>query len=90
MAEWFRRVIGVELETMDSLAYAPGAVFAVRRDLVHHRPRAYYESIIRTLMHHTSPEEAYFCEQAWMYMFAHQHARIQLLSVPANPNAVRP
>jgi hypothetical protein len=89
MTEWFKQLVGVDVADMDALAYTPGAIFAVRRDLVHRRPRAYYEAIIRTLMHHTSPEEAYFCEQAWMYMFANQDARIQLLTVPANPNAVR-
>jgi len=88
MVDWFRQLVHIDIRDMDSLAYAPGAIFAVRREMIHRHPRIYYEALIRTLMHHTSPEEAYYCEQAWMYIFGQPPARIRLLSVPPNPQAV--
>lgn len=46
------------------------AIFAVRRDRIHSRPRAFYEGLLAQVSDCNSPEEAHYLERTWYYIFA--------------------
>lgn len=62
--EWAR---AIELAPARHASY--NAIFAVSRAHVHHRPRAYYASLLRYLDHHSNPEAGHYLERAWLGVF---------------------
>lgn len=50
------------------LAMYVGACFGVKRDLIHSRPKEYYQRLLETLTT-DNPEEGYFMETFWVYIF---------------------
>lgn len=46
-----------------------GATFAVRRDRIRMRPKAFYEHARQTLHGHRHPEQCHFMERLWFVMF---------------------
>jgi len=47
------------------------AIFAVRKDKILSREKAYYEKLLSQLMHVNSPIEAHFLERSWHSIFIH-------------------
>jgi len=45
------------------------AIFRIKREHVHNRPRAFYMNAIKTLRHHVNPEEGHYFERAWGNIF---------------------
>jgi hypothetical protein len=80
MTDWFREYVGIDPVADGSLVYSPGAIFSVTRDLIRRRERVYYERLLTTVAHHVDPEEAYYMERAWLYMFARPTATVRYLS----------
>jgi Protein of unknown function (DUF3431) len=79
--DWFRRHLNVDPEGLGAVAYAPGAIFAVKRRCIHERPRTLYENLIETVSDHNDPEEAHYLERAWLYVFAASEVTVRYLSV---------
>lgn len=80
LTDWFREFIGVDPAAAGSLVYTPGAIFSVTRDALRRRPRSFYERLLCTVAHHVDPEEAYYLERAWLYMFSQPQASIRYLA----------
>jgi hypothetical protein len=69
--EWFARTLGgVEVPEVGAMRVYWSALFAVRRDRVRARPRAFYEGLLRQVEDCNSPEEAHYLERAWYYIFS--------------------
>lgn len=67
--EWFVRHIGLSLAEIGDVAYFPGAIFAVRKEAIQRRPRSFWEGLLNQISDHADPEEAYYLERAWIYLF---------------------
>jgi hypothetical protein len=67
LGEWSKEHIGEGPEFPHLLMYI-GACFGVRKDFILSRPREYYKNL---LDQHTAcnPDEAYFMERMWVYVF---------------------
>lgn len=87
--DWCREYIGIDAERLGSIAYTPGAIFSVRREIIQRKGIEFYQRVLATICDHVNPEEGYYCEQVWMYIFGIPEARIRYLYVPPNPFAVR-
>lgn len=69
--DWFAKHVGVDLSPPGiGLSYFAGAIFGVRRDAIRRHPKSYYEALLAELSDHPHPEEAYYLERAWPYVFA--------------------
>lgn len=69
MAEWFTKYVGVDILAIGHLTYTLGANFGVRKDVIHRRPKEFYQAMLETVSGHIDPEESYFVERAWLYVF---------------------
>lgn len=69
MVRWFKFWLDVDITGLDSLAYFPGAIFAMRREVIRRNPLSFYQMLLKELQHHRNPEEAYYMERAWLYLF---------------------
>jgi hypothetical protein len=67
LGEWAKEHIGPGPEFPNLLMYI-GACFGVRRDFILSRPKEYYENLLKQHTT-TNPEEAYFMERMWIYVF---------------------
>jgi hypothetical protein len=79
MSEWFARYIYLNLNRLDALIFAPGAIFTASRACIQRRPRAFYEVLMKTLSHHEDPEEGHYMERAWLYALGMGFAEVQCL-----------
>ena len=68
LGQWTDKYIDNELIEYPHVFMYNGACFGIRRDYILKRPKAYYQ---RLLDLHTSvnPEESYFMERMWMFIF---------------------
>ena len=80
LVDWFRRHLNVDPETLGAIAYAPGAIFAVKKQCIRQRPIALYETLIESVSDHNDPEEAHYLERAWLYVFAATEVTVRYLS----------
>jgi hypothetical protein len=44
-------------------------IFAVRRDLIHLKPLAYYQMLLEHVNYDVDPVEGHFFERSWYYIF---------------------
>ena len=67
LKEWAKEHVKEDVEFPEILMYV-GACFGVRRDFILSRPKEYYQNLLdqHTTVH---PEEAYFMERLWIYVF---------------------
>jgi hypothetical protein len=80
LVDWFRRHLNVDPESLGAIAYAPGAIFAVKRRCIRQRPIQLYENLLETVSDHSDPEEAHYLERAWLYVFAATEVTVRYLS----------
>lgn len=68
LGDWAAKYIENDWIEFPHIFMYNGACFGVSRTLIHKRPKAYYQ---RLLDLHTSvnPEESYFMERMWLYVF---------------------
>lgn len=69
--DWCREFIGVDIEKLGHLEYHPGAIFGVSREMIHRRPKAFYERLMESLGEggHRCPETAHYAERVWSLVF---------------------
>ena len=74
-AQYFKDLFG-HRETPMSVGYQPGAIFAVRRETIHKRPKEVYQKMLADLfegeMEHNDPETGHYLERFWLAMFSPQ------------------
>ena len=66
--EWFERMIEMPFPEVKLLIY-PNAIFAVDKDHILSRPKAYYQKLLDNVHWHNDPIEAHFLERSWYYIF---------------------
>lgn len=56
----------------DTIYFSPGAIFGVRRHVIHRRPREFYLRLfdILSFIRHNNPEEGHYMELIWMWIYA--------------------
>jgi hypothetical protein len=80
LVDYFRTYLNLNLLGLGSTVFAPGAIFAVRRQCIHRRPREFYYRLLATVDHHVNPEEGHYLERSWMYIFGVGISQIACLS----------
>ena len=66
--DWFEAHVAAPPAAGDFSVCSCG-IFAVRRDRILARPRAYYEALRSEVGWHPDPAEGHFLERAWWYVF---------------------
>jgi hypothetical protein len=70
--QYFRELFHCR-ELPDSIAFQPGALFAVHRDTIQQYPRAFYRHLLREFfegdMAHVNPETGHYMERFWLAMW---------------------
>ena len=64
---WFEKFVKEPFETNPK--WFKGAVMCVSRALIRSRERSYYIKLLDTVSSHINPEEAYYLERSWYYVF---------------------
>ena len=61
----------IKVDFVSKFKFVPGAYFAVSRDMIHSKPKSYYENILASGNLGTAchPEEAHYMERAWSLIF---------------------
>lgn len=85
---WFRAFFDADLTAAPNLVYSPGAVFSVRRSLIHARGIEFFNRLLQCVSDARFAEECWFLEQSWLYVFYNPNARVKTLFKANNPNAV--
>ena len=80
LVDWFREYLGLDLAELGHVMYAPGAIFAVKKDCILRRSKDFYQRLLDSVRHHNDPEEAHYLERAWLYVFAASEVKIRFLS----------
>ncbi|KAI9810250.1 MAG: hypothetical protein M1827_006384 [Pycnora praestabilis] len=67
--QYWQQTIGFE-NVPASVGFAPGALFAVRRETIQHYPRSYYQLLLEDFflgeMAHVNPETGHYMERFWL------------------------
>jgi hypothetical protein len=67
---WFEKFVNHPFETNPK--WFKGAVMCVSKSVIHSRERSYYERLLETVSYDINPEEAYYLERSWYYVFQQQ------------------
>ena len=66
--EWINK-IGIDISGIKEFDMVWGANFCVSKELIHRKPKSFYEDIIKYVHYHINPEEGHFFERAWYLIF---------------------
>jgi len=64
---FWREIFGTQAP--NQIAFYAGACFGVRRELILRHPIDFYEKILRVLAKSRDPDEGYYVERMWCFMF---------------------
>lgn len=64
---WFEKFVDRPFETNPK--WFKGAIMCLSSKVIRSRERAYYERLLETVSYHINPEEAYYLERSWYYVF---------------------
>ncbi len=67
--DWFKKNINNDVSDFDNLKWFVHAIFSVRRHKIESRPIEYYKNLILQIQPTQNPEEGYFFERSWYYIF---------------------
>jgi hypothetical protein len=66
--QWFRENISKK-PLKNKLYFYTNALFAVTKKKIKHRPKSYYENLIKQVDWHVNPVEGHYFERSWYYIF---------------------
>jgi hypothetical protein len=66
--EWIN-LIGIDITHINKFEMVWGANFSISKDLIHKKPKIFYENIIKYLEYDKNPEEGHYFERAWFLIF---------------------
>jgi len=67
---WLKNIIGIELDqNLTFFKVVWGANFAISKNLIHKKPKIFYENILRYIENDNNPEEGHFLERSWYLIF---------------------
>ncbi len=78
--EWFEKMI--DMPFPEELWIYPNAIFAVDKDHILSRPKAYYQKLFDNVHWHNDPIEAHFLERSWYYIFNCHMTKESLIPKP--------
>ena len=67
----FINKIGIDISKIKEFDMVWGANFCVSKELIHRKPKEFYEDIIKYVHYDINPEEGHFFERAWYLIFKH-------------------
>ena len=68
--EWFNRLLNKDVPELPQYKWIPGAIFAIKNNIILEKPLSFYEELLREFHTNSSqPEVAHFFERAWYYIF---------------------
>lgn len=71
--QYFQKYITESDRIPVAVGFAPGAIFAVRKETIYQRSKAYYERLLQQMflgdMAHVNPETGHYMERFWLAMF---------------------
>jgi hypothetical protein len=79
--EWFEKMIETPYPESEIILY-PNAMFAVDKDHILSRPKAFYQKLLDNVHWHNDPVEAHFLERSWFYIFNCHKPNDSLISKP--------
>lgn len=68
--QWINK-IGLNIENLKKFKMVWGANFSVSKDMIHKKPKIFYENLIKYLEYDKNPEEGHFFERSWSIIFNH-------------------
>lgn len=87
MPEWFQKHLNLDINALGSIAYFPGAIFAITKETILRRPKEFYQSLLNDLSHHFNPEKAHYMERSWCYLF--REVSINYIEATGNGGGLR-
>jgi len=71
--KWLVDLIGIEIKDLENdFDVIWGANFSVSKNLIHKKPKIFYQNILRYLDYHKNPEEGHFLERCWKLIFMNE------------------
>lgn len=71
--ELFQQYIIEDNKTPVAVGFAPGAIFAVKKETIHQHSRVYYQQLLERMflgkMAHVNPETGHYMERFWLAVF---------------------
>lgn len=64
----FWKIVFKERAPDPAFFYTNGC-FAIRKEIIYHHPKEFYERLLETLSYASDPMEGYFLEKMWYFMF---------------------
>lgn len=66
---WLINKLNINLSNVKEISVAWGALFSVSKKIIHQKPKAFYEDLLRYVNYHSNPEEGHFFERSWHTIF---------------------
>lgn len=66
LGDWWDRMLQIPRKPRIGVQWA--AIFAASRQLIHRKPKAYYEHLLSNVEDHPNPESAHYFERSWYEM----------------------
>lgn len=65
---WINK-IGIDISDLNRFKMTWGANFCVSKELIHKRPKIFYEHLLKYIEYDQNPEEGHFFERSWYLIF---------------------
>jgi hypothetical protein len=78
--EWLKELIYFD-ENIKEISTVWGALFSVSRNLIHKKPKIFYEHLLRYVNYHVNPEEGHFFERCWYFIFSNDYIMKDIIKV---------
>ena len=69
------------MENIKEISTVWGALFSVSRNIIHKKPKIFYEHLLRYVNYHVNPEEGHFFERCWYFIFQNDYIKKDILNV---------
>ena len=66
--EWIN-LLGIDISKINNFEMIWGANFSVSKNLIHDKPKIFYENLIKYLEYDNNPEEGHYFERSWNLIF---------------------
>jgi len=75
--DWIEKVIGINLSEIsnDETKVVWGANFSISREMIHRKPKIFYENLLRFLDYDINPEEGHYMERSWYILFHNNYSK---------------
>jgi hypothetical protein len=72
--DWITKVIGLNIDNENKISKIVwGANFSISKELIHKKPKIFYENILKHIENDINPEEGHFLERTWYMIFHYNY-----------------